>query len=172
MGWTVALFSVYAWLEPGMWARYRTVCVYGLTAFALYCFHLAYSVWQQTRKRAVNDQSSGRSHLWRFIPQPDEGRAELEFKLHLLGEPILVLAIATAFRLAKVPRLPAWLTFAAICLFASEFANYWLTLRREKRQEDMMTEAAEKGAAASEGMDIPAPKATRKPPRRRNSSGG
>ncbi len=171
MGWAVALFSVYAWLEPGMWTRYRAVCVYGLTAFALYCFHLGHSVWQQTQRKAVNDQHSGTSHLLRLLPTPDEGKARFEFMVHLWGEPILVLALATVLRVFGFFRLPTWLTVAAFCLFASELTNYWLTLRREKRQTDMMEEAAEKGDAGTEGMDIPAPKATRKPPRKRGPSG-
>jgi len=171
-GWTVILFTIYAANTPSVWRQYGAVCLFGVVATLFYASHLAFSMWQQTRDQGEHDQYSGTSHLSRLLKKGGSETSKFEFHLHLWGEALLVVIVATMLRTAGVSRLPTWLAFAAFCLFGAELTNYWLTIRRKKRQADMFADAEEVSEPAGGGMDIPPPKATRRPPRKRSGSGG
>jgi hypothetical protein len=165
--WAVVLFTVYSWLEPGRWQQFGSLCIFGMGAVVLYQVHLIPALRRETKRQGEHDSYSGTSHLIRWIPPAsNKDSAEREMNIHLWAEPGLVLILAFIFRLTGIKLLSSWLFLAAICLFLKELQNYWSELRKEKVHSDMVGDIP-KSVKDSGTSNIPAPKATRTAPVKR-----
>jgi len=142
--WAFVLFTVYAWNEPAVWAAYRPGCIFGVGAAALYWLHLSLAFGNEWRQNWRHDRHSGNSHiLWilRFAGVPTTDR--LEGNIHLWAEPSLVLLCAATLRLGWGEiHLSTWLIFAAGCFWCKEVLNRWFVLRHQKKQKDILVDAA------------------------------
>jgi hypothetical protein len=163
--WAFILFTIFAWNEPAVWRQYRSVCLFGMAAAALYWMQLLGAFLRELYRKGEHDHYSGRSHALRIISGAGTQGALAEMNLHLWAEPAAVLLTGLVLRFAFAERhLWIWLCFAAICLWFKEAFNYWHRLRQQKRQGDIFDDAGdtvEPPSSAGTQTQEP-PKATRK----------
>lgn len=139
-GYAQLLFTIYACLEPGVFARHRAEVIYGTTATLLYIAHLLITVAKETRRIGEHDQYSGTSHLLRFVKHSDSA----EMKVQLWIEPALVLIVSVVLHFFPgCGGIANWLTLVAVAMCGKEVINYWFQLRRSKRQEDIFDDTRE-----------------------------
>src|SRR6476620_8806383 len=61
--WALALFSFYAWHEPGAWPHWRAAVLYGILTSALYIGHLLKAFGREVGRRGKHDYFAGESHV-------------------------------------------------------------------------------------------------------------
>lgn len=160
--WAFALFAVYAWIEPGVWREYRSVCVFGIAAIVLYTAHLFVAFSRALRQVGRHDRDVGYSHALRLMKYPTGRDTE---RLHLWIEPALVFCAAAAFRfLFNERHLSAWLMFVGVCFWCKEALSYWMGIRVLKAQQDMLEDAGDMGDINPGASAPEPPKATRREP--------
>lgn len=149
--WAFALYSIYAWNASGVWQKNASLCLFGLSASALYVFHLIVAIVREARGTASHDNDSGTPHILALLPFARLPSAERFRALWVIwAEPALVLLAAI---LARWPlgaqNLSTWLLLVTPCLFLKEITNYWVEIRQRKRQRDAIDDA-EDGLEASQ----------------------
>ena len=162
--WAFGLYSYYAWSEPDVWPQKRALCLYGLSAIALYSFHLLVAFFREIKGQASHDYDSGTSHLLRIMRIVGT-RPDLRFvnNLHIWGEPLFLALAAIVLRIAfDEQNLSFWLFIVAPCLALKEALNAWFALRFLKRHKDSGEDAQEVFSDNPERMEPEAPKAVRK----------
>lgn len=162
--WAFGLFTIYAWNEPDVWRSYRAACIFGVAAIILYSLHLLTAVIGQWRGRAPHDRFSGTSHIIRLMRRAGASPgAAFEERLHLWGEPAIIMVAAALIRCLGQTHLASWLAFVSLCFWCKESLNQWFQIRQTKRQKDIFDDASDTPdapSASNPGQD--APKATRK----------
>lgn len=163
--WAHLLFSIYAWIEQGVWLKYWAVASFGLGATALYLLHLMLAFSREVGGQGKHDFYSGTSHLLR-LPGFSQlrGNPRSELMVHLWIEPFLALTAAAMLRAFFAEhRLSTWLVVVAVAMWLKEFINFWYGIRSEKKHEDIIEDAEEKMPGSS-SAEVPLPAAgTRKP---------
>jgi hypothetical protein len=163
--WAHLLFSIYAWIEQGVWFKYWAVASFGLGAAALYLLHLMLAFSREVGGQGKHDFYSGTSHLLR-LPGFSQlrGNPRSELMVHLWIEPFLALTSAAMLRaFFSEHRLSTWLVLVAVAMWLKEFINFWYGIRSEKKHEDILDDAEEKMPGSS-SAEVPLPAAgTRKP---------
>lgn len=162
--WALVLFTLYSWLEPGMWRSNAALCLFGLGAVFLYCHHLIRAFSSELRGNASHDHHSGNPHLLRILRRPEHQSPEQFRSLCAIwAEPALVLLAALAARwLLGAANLSAWLLLCAISLWLKESLNFWLQLRQRKRHRDAMEDAEDSLDGSNSMTDVPPPSPSRK----------
>ena len=163
--WAHLLFSIYAWIEQGVWFKYWAVASFGLGAAALYLLHLMLAFSREVGRQGKHDFYSGTSHLL-LLPGFSQlrGNPRSELMVHLWVEPFLALTTAAMLRAFFAEhRLSTWLVLVAVAMWLKEFINFWYGIRSEKKHEDIIEDAEEK-MPGSGSAEVPLPAAgTRKP---------
>lgn len=135
-------FTFMVWYEPYLWENFWFFAHYFVAACLLYLGHLAIAIFRQTDKSAEHDQFSGTSHLLRLLPATaSNGKGHsppVEQATHLWLEPTSVFVVALALKVVGEYYLSLWLFFTAACFWLKELINYWLEIRRKKREKDML----------------------------------
>ena len=164
LSWAFSLFAIYAWNEPEVWGAYRRVCIFGIAAMALYWTHLALAFANEWTKNWRHDRHTGNSHILQILRLAGvQNAGRLEGDTHLWAEPALVLAIAVALRFGwREQPLSKWLVYAAGFLWCKEAINRWFGLRYNKKQKDILDDAAATVEPMAPPMDQGPVKATRK----------
>lgn len=167
VSWAFILFAIFAWNEPYWWREYRAVCVFGIAAIGLYWLHLGIAIARDIRETGAHDHYPGNSHalaLTNLLGIPDQQAIR---HLRIWIEPVLVVMISATLRVVFGERhLSVWLAFVALCIFCTEFMNYWYgEVRRRKINKDMAADAESQGESLSDtGKAATLPKATRQEP--------
>jgi len=142
--WAQALFTFYAWHEPGAWPHWRAVALFGVAASLLYLCHLLKAFGRELRRSGKHDYYAGTPHFMRLAALfRTEARDKIEAFTYLWLEPALVLIAATLFSIAGVAKLPFWLVLLSLSLWSKEAINYWYRLRHQKKQSDVFSDAGE-----------------------------
>ena len=166
LSWAFGLFLIYAWIEPGVWRKTRALCLFGSGALILYWAHLAVAFRREWSSRGKHDQDSGTSHLLRArrgVGWPVMARTERD--IHLWVEPASALLVAGVLRFATGERrLSPWLFLAGGSLWVKEALNCWFRVRRQKRQEDVLSDAEDnlEPSPANDARPTELPNAARK----------
>lgn len=161
LGYAQLLFTVYACLEPGVFARHRAEVIFGTAATLLYVIHLLTAVRRAIKVTDPHDQYSGTSHLLRLLKTRSESA---EILVQLWIEPVFVLVLSIVLRFFQgFGGLANWLSLVAVAMCCKEMINYWYQLRRVKRQEDIYDDTRDAaGGNASGTPAMPPLKASRK----------
>ncbi len=164
LSWAFTLFAIYAWNEPDVWSAYHRVCIFGIAAMALYWTHLALAFSNEWTKNWRHDRHTGNSHILQILRLAGvQNAGRLEGDIHLWAEPALVLAIAVALRFGwREQPLSKWLVYAAGFLWCKEAINRWFGLRYNKKQKDILDDAAATVEPMAPTADQGPVKATRK----------
>ena len=166
---TVACF-VFARIvhESPSLVRFEKLTTFLAVAASLYWLHLLRSFWQESRSRASHDQYSGTSHLLRLAPQTTVAQNS---KLHRyttwLFEPGFTIVAGLLIENRFDAKLGSLLCWMGICLFFKESIRAWLSVRRTKRQSDILEDAEESTLPNSSSSPARPIRSTRKPRTRR-----
>ena len=140
----VAVLDYIAWNEPDIWREYRAACIFSAGAVVLYWLHFAITFFGELYPESEDDDYSGTSHVFRVLRRLSYSSPMAEMNVHLWIEPVTVLAVAAALRLAfHEQHLSSWLVLVAPCMIFKEFLNYW-TENRLKRITERIKKHAEK----------------------------
>ena len=140
----VAVLDYIAWNEPDIWRAYRAACIFSAGAVVLYWLHFAITFFGELYPESEDDDYSGTSHVFRVLRRLGYSSPVAEMNVHLWIEPVTVLAVAAALRLAfHEQHLSSWLVLVAPCMIFKEFLNYW-TENRLKRITERIKKHAEK----------------------------
>ena len=163
--WAFVLFFIMACNEPHIWREYRAVYIFGMGAVSLYWFQFSRTFSREWRKKAVDDNFPGLSHITR-LPRRSGFPTPNDETIRLWAEPAAVLLVSGALRIAFSERhLSNWLFFAAVCMIGREAINHWTTVRRDKVVIETIQKAERQGEALSaERPAVEAPKPTRTEP--------
>ena len=167
VSWAFILFAIFAWNEPYWWREYRAVCVFGIAAIALYWLHLGIAIARDIRETGAHDHYPGNSHALGLTNLLGISDQQAIRHLRIWIEPVLVVMISATLRVVFGERhLSVWLAFVALCIFCTEFMNYWYgEVRRRKINKDMAADAESQGESLSDtGKAATLPKATRQEP--------
>jgi len=165
LGYSMVLFTIYAFWNDARWSQYAPLCFFGMVAFVLYGLHWVIAFTQQIRGTAEHDQFSGKSNLVILLQavgvhvDPDR-----EWTFHWWVEPAFVALLGGLLQFSGAGQvLVWWLYLAAAALWCKEALNYWLPLRRLKRHQDSFQDAEESlGKAPPSTVHQAQPKAVRK----------
>ena len=160
LAWAQVLFSIYAWYEEDVWAKYWAVAAFGDGAVALYATHLLAAFSREVKRTGRHDFYSGTSHILRLPGFSQlQGGSGFETIVHLWLEPLVIAIAATLLRaFAAELVLSRWLLLVAASLWLKEFINYWYRIRHDKKEQDIFTDAEEK-MGRHVGPEAPLPKA-------------
>ena len=162
VSWAFALFSFYAWHEPGVWPGYAALCCYGIAATLLYALHFIWAFANELRGTAKHDNYSGTPHtlrMLRLLEVPVSASFRDFWVTWIEPGAVLVAALVLRFAPVDAQNLSHWLLVVAASLWLKEALNYWLQLRRRKRQRDTMEDAQE-GMIAEPARQNPTPAAS------------
>ena len=138
---------------------------FGIGAATLYWIHLLAAFMREWNQTGEHDQYSGTSHSVRFLRKAGVTQIPyLEARIHLWGEPGVVLLVAAAFALAGASAaFPWWLSLVGVCLWSKEALNHWYNIRQRKRRQDVYDDTEDTvEPPTSSNLASEPPKATRK----------
>lgn len=165
VSWAFALFTFYAWHEPGVWPRYAALCCYGATATLLYAMHFTWVFAKELRGTAKHDNHSGTPHTLRILNLLEISPAPGFRNFWVIwAEPAVLILAAMALHLVPFDarNLSQWLLVAAASLWLKEALNHWLQLRQRKRHQDTLEDAGEGMSADSVNKSTSSPVCSRK----------
>ena len=161
--WAFVLYSIYAFYEKEVWARNWLLCLYGLSAVALYLIHLSIAFAHQIGRNGEHDHYSGTPHVLRILRRLGKPVSPRFIRYwQILWEPLVLLVIAGTLRLFGQKSLSFWLACIAPCLAAKEALNSWFELRHRKRHKDAGEDAMEIFDEGPAAINAEPPKAARK----------
>lgn len=129
--------------EPRLLPDYGWLTRFLGLASILYLLHLMICAGMDLASKGEHDQYSGTPHVLRLLPHAKRTNgAHLIAKLFI--EPTTVVISGIAIRSLLDTRLGSLIVYLGVALFLKELIGAWLTLRQQKRIDDLLDDAQDK----------------------------